>query len=591
MEKKSLKAIIAVALALLLGLILYNLTPSDWPPGLYHAVVRVDVNGSTIAVLVLFKAGRGAYPVYTSSSQNIGGHTYNVSVYVKPPSSLKPGSKLEVYVATYRDGKPYRLPLSSFQLRVGLPDGRMYSYYPTSVKGENIVFEVHPFEKAREAAFVFGSALVLFIASDVIHYVLTGLYLTIALALLGVIYYKVAFYRYMSTIVLVFLAGSALELAIRYNGLDRRLASLLLRIGRTPLRLIAGTAAIAAFLSMWMSNTSATYVVLPFVLALLREAGLLETPLTVVLLVSLPMATSTGGTATIIGTPPNLIAAGYINDVLFGRCVVDFVKWLAIGLPAFAVAFTTGLLLLVAYARLQGVDVRGLEARLLEARRRLLASSNGGWSRRELKALAAILFLVALWLTEPLHHINTGIAGAIGILAFFASGVLSVEKHFKELAWDLMVLFGAGLTLGVALMDSGWTHLIVSSLSSLKGMGYLALYIIALASYLIGTVISSHTAATAFLAPLIAPVGVILAPTLNVGPEVGGAIAVIVATLALNNAVALPISTPPSAIVYSTGRVRVRDLAVYGLVFGLLATLLVTTLVIILLPHIAALLA
>ena len=142
------------------------------------------------------------------------------------------------------------------------------------------------------------------------------------------------------------------------------------------------------------------------------------------------------------------------------------------------------------------------------------------------------------------------------------------------------MLFGAGLTLGKALMATGWANYILSQLSGIRELGYIAWFIIAFTAYLVGTFISSHTSASAFVAPLTIPLGMLLATSLGLPVETGAAVATIAAVVSLNNAVALPISSPPSAIVYATGRVRMRDLVLYGFLYGLIANTLIVTLLI-----------
>jgi len=382
----------------------------------------------------------------------------------------------------------------------------------------------------------------------------------------------------MSNIVLIFIAGSGLELIIKENGLDERVARLLLKLSRSPYTLIISSTFLVSFLSMWMSNTAATYVMLPLVLVILNKVGLTDMKYSSILLVSLAVAASVGGTATLIGTPPNIIAAGFLNDLIYGGIeYIDFTRWLYIGFPAWAIGYGIAVILAILYAKL----VAGHEFdRIRDALSKVKTSGARKWSKRELLGMANILFLIGLWMTGRIHGLSTGLASVIGLLAFFATGVLDVQRHWKRLAWDLMVLFGAGLTLGKALMATGWANYILSQLSGIRELGYIAWFIIAFTAYLVGTFISSHTSASAFVAPLTIPLGMLIATSLGLPVETGAAVATIAAVASLNNAVALPISSPPSAIVYATGRIRMRDLILYGFLYGLIANTLIVTLLI-----------
>lgn len=561
------KRVIALILAIIVGTALYTIMPPDWPEGTYQLALeipRYGVNGTLTYIL-----GEGSQDTKVAFS----GNNINITVNVGAVTSISPGNKI---VITAKIEGAENLTLSDIHLKVLTPDGRRYEYLPIKYTNNEAVFEIQPYSKLKESAFIFGSAIVLFAAASVIHYVITGIYVTLALVLTGVVAQKAAFTMYMAPLIWVFIAGSAMELIIKETGLDKRVARTLTSFATSPARLIIGAGLIVSFLSMWMSNTAATYVILPLVISLVTQAKIDNTRFSSILFASLAMAASVGGTATIIGTPPNLIVSQLLNDVVYKNVgatqFMDFNRWLMVGAPAWLIGITVGLLLAIMYARVVAADEL---PRIGEALRKLkVEEEKKPFSKLEILGLANMLFLVALWLTEPIHHISSGIAGAIGLLVFFATGVLDVKKHFKKLAWDLMVLFGAGLTLGKALMATGFAEQLLVVLSPVRYMGFAAWFVVGFAAYIVGTFISSHTSASAFIAPLTIPLGMLIAAGMGIPLEAGAAVATIAAVVSLNNAVALPISTPPSAIVYSTGRVRMRDLVTYGLLYGIIANTL-----------------
>jgi len=573
------KLAILIMIAIISGYIVYTVTPKSWGEGRYVAVITTRIDTGEYSVETPFYIGGNSSDVH---HVELVDRDNNVSIetHISKLSSLKPGSILYVRARVLRGNETLLPGIANIGCRIILPDGRSYEYYASSVDPDTgeYVFKIQPYVKAKEAGFVFGSAIVLFAGASILHYVVTGLYSTIALVLLGVIGSKNAFEYYMSNIVLIFIAGSALELIIKENGLDERVARLLMKFSRSPYTLIISSTFLVSFLSMWMSNTAATYVMLPLVLVILDKVGLADMKYSSILLVSLAAAASVGGTATLIGTPPNVIAAGLLNDIVYGGAeYIDFVKWLLIGFPAWAIGYIVAVLLAIVYARL----IAGSEFnRIREALAKVKTGESRRWSRREIIGMANILFLITLWMTGKIHGLSTGLASVLGLLVFFATGALDVQRHWKKLAWDLMVLFGSGLTLGKALMATGWANYILSQLSGIGGLGYLAWLIIAFTAYLVGTFISSHTSASAFVAPLTIPLGMLLAGSLGLSIETGAAVATVVAIVALNNAVALPISSPPSAIVYATGRVRMRDLVVYGFLYGLIANTLIILLLV-----------
>ncbi len=572
------KLVLLIMIAIISGTLMYMVTPVSWSEGKYTAEIVFKIDNNTYRALVPFYIGKSSEEIYYT--EVIDGNKLSVAVNISSLKTLAPGTILYVR-AKFLDNNKTILPgIANIKCDIVLPDGRTYEYYASSVDSDTGIytFKIQPYVKAREAGFVFGSAIVLFAGASVLHYVVTGLYSTIALVILGVIGSKDPFQYYMSNIVLIFIAGSGLELIIKENGLDERVARLLLRLSRSPYTLIISSTFLVSFLSMWTSNTAATYVMLPLILVILNKVGLTDMKYSSILLVSLAVAASVGGTATLIGTPPNIIAAGFLNDLIYGGMeYIDFTRWLYIGFPAWAIGYGIAVILAILYAKL----VAGHEFdRIRDALGKVKTSEARKWSKRELLAMANILFLIGLWMTGRIHGLSTGLASVIGLLAFFATRALDVQRHWKRLAWDLMVLFGAGLTLGKALMATGWANYILSQLSGIRELGYIALFIIAFTAYIVGTFISSHTSASAFVAPLTIPLGMLLATSLGLPVETGAAVATIAAVVSLNNAVALPISSPPSAIVYATGRVRMRDLVLYGFLYGLIANTLIVTLLI-----------
>ncbi len=563
------KAVLLIILAVIAGSIVYIASPPDWPTtGKIGLTIYTNTGDGIIEAKAFFNISESGNVVVPDSS---GG--YNVSVDYAAPAKFSPGSKIVVKVLVSRDGENICPEIAGSKIVVKLDDGREYTYHPAKRNGDTLVYEIQPYIHVREAGFIFGSAIVLFAGASVIHYVITGLYVTIALVLVGIQPGKLAFAYYMKPLIMVFIAGSGIELVIRKWGLDKRIARLLSRIARSPYTLVIGVSFLGSFLSMWMSNTAATYVMLPLATALLCNRKLDKCgKFSSIVMVSLAMGASIGGTATLIGTPPNLIAAGFLNDIVYGSEEINFYNWLLIGLPAWIIGYGVGVLLAIIYMRIMASDELPTVYKALRETHEIPSEPMTG---KQWLAAAAILFLVAMWITEPIHHVSTGLAAGLGLLVFFASGLLDPKKDWKKLSWDLMVLFGAGLTLGSGLMNTGWADYMLGLLQGVESLGWLSLLIIGFTAYLIGTFISSHTSASAFIAPLTIPLGMLIGPVIGVSPETGAALATIVAVVSLNNAIALPISTPPSAIVYASGGAKLRDLLTYGFIFGVTVNLLI----------------
>jgi len=567
----ALKVAIIVVVAIVVGLVLYSVTPS-MGEGLYEGKAIVHVaGGREFPVAFNFTIGVNAVDTVHEEVVNVNGEAIRVVVKVPAVKTIKLGTKLNVEVLI---NNTELVELSKTRLVITTESGNSFTYIPVSVSSSRAQFSSTILYKTKEAAFVFGSALVLFIGASVVPYVITSIYSTLALYLLGALALKDPFTMYMSDTCLVFLAGSAFELVLINTGLADRIASALRAIASSPSKLFMGTFILSGFLSMWMSNTSATYLLLPIISAIAMRAAIEGSKLYELVLIGLATGATCGGMATIIGTPPNLIASGYINNYLYGgKSVITFANWLYWGLPLFiigsAIAYAVFTLMYRSMGRNE-VDVVSKKLRGHSAKR----EPGKKWSPYEVTGLATVLFLVALWVTEPIHGIKTGVAGVLGLLVFLATRVLRVQQ-VKDLSWDIVILMGAGLTLGKGLMDTGFSDWLAQFFARFLDQPIALMWLVGFVALVIGTVISSHTSAAAFIAPIMAPIGYVLATGMALpSARLGSAASIIIATCCINWAVALPISTPPSAIVFGTGKVRVKTLATFGLIWGVTGTIL-----------------
>jgi len=561
------KALLTVCLAVVAGLLLYFVVP-EMSEGVYQA--RVVISDEVIDSFS-FTIGSNSTKILREGNFTYCNSLYHYTLEVPAVKSIKLNQYFAITANITLVNGTGCGPLN-IKLYITLPAGHTLSYTPQQQAQGTYRFNVRVLYKTKIAAFIMASSIVLFIGASIIPFIITSIYLTLALYLTGSISLTEPFTLYMSDTCLVFLAGSAFEIVLLNTGLAERIANVLKFMARSPFKLFLGTFLVGGFISMWMSNTSATYLLLPVVVSITTMAGIENTRLAELTLIGLAAGTTAGGMATIVGTPPNLIVSGFINANIYGgESVVNFYKWLAWGLPIFLVAVVAAVLsFTICYRAAGGEEYEVVSKRLHNLA--LSAKQKKPWSRSEVLGLVGVLVLIGLWLTEPIHGIKTGVAGMMGLLLFLALGVMK-PKHLRELGWDIVVLMGGGLTLGRGLMETGFSDYLSQLFQPFIGNAFTAIITVSLISYVIGTIISSHTAATAFIVPVVAPLGSILAPALGVSMRAGSAIVALTATTALNYAIALPISTPPSAIVFGTGKVRVKMLVVYGLLWGLLGLL------------------
>ncbi|MFO7674924.1 MAG: SLC13 family permease [bacterium] len=347
-------------------------------------------------------------------------------------------------------------------------------------------------------------------------------------------------------VIMLFLGGFILSQALAKYDLDGLLASAILRrTGAKPKNVLLGMMAVAAFLSMWMSNTAATALLVGLALTIIRRLDA-DDPFRVALILGIPFAANIGGVATPIGTPPNAIAIGILAE---RGIQVSFVRWMAIGLPVTAAIFLVlwRLLLRLFPARAQSVALPPPGDTRLDARQWTIA--------------AVFAATILLWLTAEFHRLPSAVIAVIPAFVFTGLRILDKED-FGRVGWDILILMGGGLSLGVAIRESGLTDWVLT-LIRLGGVNPVLLTAALTVVAMVVTTFISNTSTAALLLPLVAG----LAPD-PVVPVLAVAIGVSVSMV-------LPVSTPPNAIAYGSGLVSVRTMARVGLILSAIALVIV----------------
>ncbi len=336
-------------------------------------------------------------------------------------------------------------------------------------------------------------------------------------------------------VIMLFLGGFVLSETLGKFGLDTMLASSVLsRTGTKPARVLLGMMFVAAFLSMWMSNTAATALLIGMGLTVIR--GLPEDePFRTALILGIPFAANVGGIATPIGSPPNAIAMGILAEQ---GIRITFTRWMLIGLP-----ITVLLFFLIWWLLLRLFPARVAAVGLPPVRKEPL-------NNHQKAVITVFVLTVILWLTAELHRIPAAVIATLPALIFTGFGFLDTDD-FGRIGWDILILMGGGLSIGVAIRASGLADWFLASLH-LSGLNTILLaFIIVLVAIAITTFIS-NTSAAAMLLPLVAGL------TSNPVPLV------FAAGIAVSLSMILPISTPPNAIAYGSGLVKTRTMATTG---------------------------
>lgn len=423
------------------------------------------------------------------------------------------------------------------------------------------------------AALVYGSApppdalrtgLALFVLigglwmTQALHLSVTALLVPLLAVLAGLMDLRAALTSFAHPIIFLFLGGFALAAALQRQGLDRVLALGVLRLaaGRrnAALALLFG---LTALLSMWISNTATAAMMLPLALGLLREEdGPSERAF---VLLGVAYSASIGGIGTLVGSPPNAIAAAQAG--------IGFAEWMRIGLPMvlLMMPLMVGVLFAVLRPRLGGRTLALAEP-----------PSAMPWTREQRVTLVVFSLAAAGWIgAAPLGR-ALGIAADFdsvvaiaAIVALVASGVIGWPDIEERTHWGVLLLFGGGLSLSAVMLSSGASGFMAAVLTDVLHEAPTALLLLGVVAFVVFlTELVSNTASAALLVPIFLGVAV----SLGLPPALFAAAIAVSASCAFM----LPVGTPPNAIVYATEQVPQATMMRCGLVLNFVCIIVIT---------------
>lgn len=368
-----------------------------------------------------------------------------------------------------------------------------------------------------------------------------------------------AFENFANPIIFLFMGGFALAASLQKYGLDQLFALKMLSLaGGRPLIAIFLLFLTTALLSMWISNTATIALMLPIALGLLSGQKVNENPnLYLFVLLGLAYSGNLGGMATLIGSPPNAIAASAAG--------LSFSDWLSWGVPMFAILFP--LMILVLYLVFRPTISRTISFKLAEV--------DYHWRRSVV--LIIFIFTALGWMLSSqisqLLGISKGFDAMLAVLAIVlltGSKCLTFDNFVAKTNWGILLLFGGGLTLSAVLKTSGASMWLANLISTnLPANNTWLLLLIVCVFVVFFTELVSNTASAALLVPLFMSVAV----DLNLPPT---GIAVLIA-LSASCAFMLPVSTPPNAIVFSSGFVPQKQMMKAGLLLNLLFSVVIAS--------------
>ncbi len=452
-----------------------------------------------------------------------------------------------------------------------------------------IAVMVLPFTLAQSAAIGTVLWMIVWWSTQVIPIGATSLLPLVLFPAFGIADIKATAGNYANPIIYLFLGGFVLGLAIEKWKLHRRIALHILRLsGTKPVHVIAGCMGATAILSMWISNTAATVMMLPIgvsVIGLLKGQFSLpdvQRRFAVSLLLGLAFAANVGGTATIIGTPPNLVLAGVVGEKLGYE--IGFAQWLGFALPLAAVLFAvilfvnTRLLFRIPSFKMQGID------EMISNQLAQLGMPKSGERRVGMVfAGMALLWILRAPLSglPGLSFLSDALIAIAGAIALFMirdreKQALMTWPDMQRMPWDILLLFGGGLSIAMGMSLTGVVALVGEAIMEFSHMDWIVLILIITALAVFLTEVMSNVAMVSLLLPVV----------IGVAPALGGDALelAIPLTLGASCAFMLPIATPPNAIVFAGSFLRVKDMVTAGFWLNLISIALISLYAYLLVP-------
>lgn len=387
--------------------------------------------------------------------------------------------------------------------------------------------------------------------------------------------------NYGSPIVFLFFGGFVLALALEKVNLHKRIALTIINwTGNSPNKVVLGFMLATALMSMWISNTASTVVMLPIALSviqlLINDADgftKADKNFSLSLMLGIAFSANAGGIATVIGTPPNSVLIGLLENEY--QIEISFLNWMLFGFPFSCILVSIVYLVLVKWLfPSTGLRFNASQSVLKEELQKL-----GRPTRKERHVLIIFALIVSFWIFRsfinsllPGLTLSDAMISVFGAIVLFAvpnnlkTGDFILEwKDTERLAWGILILFGGGLALAKGMSSTGIVDLVAHQIS-ISNLGILITAGMLITLMLFMTELMSNVALTAVLAPVVAGIAIGLGiPILYL---------LIPVTVASSCAFMLPMATPPNAIVFASGLIEVKQMVRAGIVLNLISIVL-----------------
>ena len=455
-----------------------------------------------------------------------------------------------------------------------------------------VLLLVHPQDMSEEARRVLAGTLWIAIwwITEAIPIAATSLLPLVLFPLTGALDIKSTASSFGHPYVFLYAGGFIVAIAIERWNLHRRIALNIINLIGTDIKsIILGFMVATAFLSMWISNTATSVMMLPIGTAIVTQ--LKDNPQTKknetlifgkALMLAIAYSASIGGMATLIGTPPNLVLAGVVQEN-YG-IEITFAQWIVFGLPLSALLLFICWQYLVRFAFT--FEQKTFPGGRTEIKKHL--HQLGTMSFEEKSVLTVFILTALAWISRSfllqriLPDIDDTIIAISGALILFVLPAKAEKRpiiNWEEavtLPWGVLFLFGGGLAIAEGFQTTGLATWIGRQMTLVQGINIMLLILILIAAVNFLTEITSNLATTAMILPILASMAV----TLNVHPYV----LLAGATVAASCAFMLPVATPPNAVVFGSGYLTIPDMVRAGIWMNVLSIILLTLLTYFFLP-------
>lgn len=408
----------------------------------------------------------------------------------------------------------------------------------------------------------------------------TALVPLVAFPALGVTTINAAAAPYASPTIFLFMGGFVLALAMQRWNLHRRIALVtVLLVGVRPKRLVLGFMVATGFLSMWVSNTATAVMMLPIGLSVLALVGQLNNPdgkrsrFGTGLMLGIAYSASIASLSTLIGTPPNALLRGYLADN--HDITIGFGQWMLMGFPV------AWLLLFIAWWLLTNVLYKPEIDELPGGKSVIKAELDKMGPMSTQEKLVGLVFIAAAlsWVFVPVFFPDSPVSDEVIAMAVALSlfliparpkgGIGLMDwKAAQDIPWDVLLLFGGGLSLSSAFGSSGLSQWIGEQASGLAGLPSIVIVVACVALVIFLTEMTSNTATAAAFLPIMGGVAI------GMGMDV--MLLTVPVAMAATCAFMLPVATPPNAIAFGSGYLRIKDMVRAGIWLNLISVVLLT---------------